>query len=154
MEGMGGLLQWAGWLTALGLGICGYCFTILGWHIRGKQAKELAKKREIHEAMDRVFESLNELEDAAYSFWSDAESQLRSDQLILLSRRCVIRLNQLKQLQDFRYPVHEIAEMRRQATLDAESRAKPLRDGSMRLRRLSRAIESIVQSEVLRKTWD
>src|SRR5690606_8872509 len=105
---------------------------------------ELAKKREIHEAMDRVFESLNELEDAAYSFWSDAESQLRSDQLILLSRRCVIRLNQLKQLQDFRYPVHEIAEMRRQATLDAESRAKPLRDGSMRLRRLSRAIESIV----------
>lgn len=147
------LLQWAGWITAIALGISGYGFTALGWLIRGRQAKQLAKTRETHEAVDRVIAALSELEDAAYSFWSDPESTIRADQLILLHRRCVIRLNQLRQLHDFALPVSDVAEMRRQATLDAESRQAPLRNGSARLRRLSRAIENIIQSEHLHKSW-
>ncbi len=148
------LLQWAGWITGMVLGISGYGFTMLGWKIRDKQARALAKTKDIHDAIDKVVAALNELEDSAYVFWADPDSSVRADQLILLHRRCVIRINQLKHLNNFPLPVDEIIEMRRQATLDAESHRTPLAKGSARLRKLSRAVENIIQSEPLQKSWN
>lgn len=149
-----GLLQWAGWITAIALGISGYAFTAFGWRVRGQQAKLLAKKKDIHDTIDRALAALIHFEDAAYSFWSDSNSSIRSEQLTLLHKRCVHCLNQLQQLESFTMPVQEIVAMRRQATLDAESRTEPLKRGHPRLKMLSRAVENIMTSKPLRKSWN
>lgn len=146
------LLPWAGWITSIILGLGGYFFTLFGWRIRGNQARSLAKQKDIHDAIDQVIKALSEFEDAAYAYWSDSNSEVRIDQLMLLHKRCLTRLKQLEHLRQFQMPLLDIGEMRRQATLDAESAPRPLKPASIRLRKLSKAIDNILQSQPLKKS--
>lgn len=152
MEAERELVVLAGWITSIVLGLAGLGFSSLGWFVRGRQARHLAIQKDIHDSIDRVVKALTDYEDSVFEFWSDQDSKIRLDQLITLHRRCVWYLNQLSHLRPFAMPNPEIADMRRYATLDAESTQRPEK-GSSRLRRFNRATTTILNSSFLRKTW-
>tara|TARA_R110000850_G_C9968249_1_gene464998 strand:+ start:2044 stop:2511 length:468 start_codon:yes stop_codon:yes gene_type:complete len=152
-EGATSLLAWAGWITGIILGLGGYAFSSLGWYVRGRQSRSLAVQKDIHDTIDRTVKSLTDFEDAVYSYWSEASSEIRLDQLVLLHNRCLMNLKQLKHLKPFTLPIHELAQLRRHATLDAESEARPLTKNFLRLKKFSRALEKILNADFLLKSW-
>jgi hypothetical protein len=147
------LFELAGWITGITLGIGGYIISALGWNIRGKQQRSLAIKKDIHDSIDKTIKALTEYEDAVYSFWAEEDSKIRLDQIINFHRRCITNLNQLKHLKDFDIPNVELAELRKNATLDAESAERPLKQNSLRLKKFSKNMNKIMDSKALLKSW-
>lgn len=145
--------EWAGWLSTVVLGLGGYIISSLGWRVQGRQARELACKQDIHSSIDRCHAALTLFEDAVFSYWTDAHSSIRLDQLLSYHRRCIIALRQLHTLAPFDMPDVTLGELRKQATLDAESAERPLPLSSLRLKKFSRAMSKIIESNYLLKTW-
>jgi|TARA_Y100000034_G_C6704335_1_gene310795 hypothetical protein len=142
----------AGWITSVILGVTGLGFSSLGWFVRGRQARQLAVQKDIHDAVDRAVKALADYEDAVYEFWSDQASKVRLDQLITLHSRCIWHLRQLNNLRAFDMPNPDLGDMRRYATLDAETAVRP-EPKPGRLRKFSRATAKILNSEFLKKSW-
>lgn len=145
--------EYAGWVTSAIIGTVGFVTTFIGWRIRGKQARELAIKKDVHDTIDKAIAALYELEDLTYSFWADPESKIRLDQILAKHRRLTKILEQLQKLRSFEMPTKEIALLRRHATLDAESETRPLPSRSIRLRQFSKAIYDIQSKDYLTKSW-
>jgi uncharacterized membrane protein YheB (UPF0754 family) len=145
--------EYAGWISSIILGVVGFATTLIGWIIRGKQARSLAIKKDIHDTIDKAIAALNELEDLTYSFWSDPDTKVRLDQILAKHRRFSRILQQLQKLREFEMPTHEIGQLRRHATLDAESEARPLSSQSTRLRQFSKALYDIQGKDYLIKSW-
>jgi len=147
------LLQWAGWITTVILGLGGYAISSLGWFIQGRQASNLALQNQINSAIDQCHVALVSFEDAVFSFWSEPNSSVRLDELINLHRRCLSALKQLHQLRAFEMPHLALGELRKYATLDAENAQRPLDYKSLRLKKFSRAVTKITDSPFLLKSW-
>jgi hypothetical protein len=145
--------EWAGWVSTVAVGLGGYLISTLGWRVQGNQAKELARKKDIHASIDRCHTALTVFEDAVFSYWSDPQSPVRLDQLLNYHRRCVMALRQLQRLSPFDMPDVTLGELRKQATLDAESALRPLPPNSLRLKKFSRAMSKIAEAEYLFKAW-
>lgn len=147
------VMELAGWLTAVVSIITGAVVTMRGWSVREKQALELAQQQDVHDCIERVTLSLTDFEDAAYEFWSNKDSTIRVEHLLLLHARIRRRLTQLAQLTPFKMPNHALAELRKQATLDAETAVRPLPSDDKRLIKLSRATEKILDMPALDRHW-
>lgn len=147
--------QWAGWAIAVvALGV-----TAFGWRVRGAQVKKIARQKDIHDGIDEVVKAISEFEDAVYSFWLNSPAELQPHQLLLLHGRIRIRMQHLAYLRQFDLPNPTLAELRKCATMDAESKgdepegaSKP--DQSKRLRKLSKEIERLMRHDALKKSWD
>lgn len=147
------LFEMAGWISSIILGLGGFLISSIGWQVRGRQARSLAIKKDIHDSIDKTVKALTDYEDSTYSFWAEKESKVRLDQLINLHRRCITNLNQLNHLKPFAMPNAELAELRRHATLDAESAERPLEPNSLRLKKFSKSMNKILDSAALMKSW-
>lgn len=145
--------QIAFWALSLLFVVCGLVVTIVGWKVNGNKAKSLAIKKDIHDSIDKSLTALKEFEDASYDFWLAKEPKILSYQLIVLHKRLTSSLIQLSELKNDPIPSHELFTLRRYATLDAETEARPLNFESERIKRVSRAATNIMEAKLLRKTW-
>jgi len=145
--------EWAGWVSTVILGLGGYIISSLGWRVQGRQARDLACRQDIHSSIDRCHAALTVFEDAVFSYWTENDSPVRLDQLLSYHRRCIIALRQVHKLDPFVMPDETLGELRKQATLDAESAERPLPLNSLRLKKFSRAMSKITEANYLLKAW-
>lgn len=155
---MNNVAGYAGWV----FGIVSSILTAYGWKMQYTNAEKIAKKKAVHDAIDAATKSLTALEDAAYSFWTESDSKIKAEMLVVLNQRVLFNLKQIKKLKDqqasqkseeFTLPQKDISELRKNTTLDIESRKKgTLANGyDIRLRKISRAISLILESDLLEK---
>lgn len=147
--------QWAGW----GIAIVALGVTAFGWKVRGTQVKKIARQKDIHDSIDEVIKAISEFEDAVYSFWLNSQTEFQPHQLLLLHGRIRIRMQHLAYLRQFDLPNPALAELRKCATMDAESKdhepeGTANTDQSKRLRKLSKEIERLMRHDALKKSWD
>jgi len=141
------------WIVSVLLVLCGMIVTTIGWRVTGNKARALAEKKDVHDSIDKTLKALMELEDCAYSFWLDNASDIKPYRIITLHRRLVSSLTQLGELRDAALPSTDIASLRRQSTLDAETISRPVPGSDERIRRISRSVTNIMNSDLLKKSW-
>ncbi|MEE4140056.1 hypothetical protein [Pseudomonas viridiflava] len=146
--------QVAFWLVSICFAIFGLGVTIVGWRVNAKNALSLAKKKDIHEAVDTCIEALIELEDSAYSYWLASDTEKRPYQLIVSHARLTHRLKQLQDLSKQPIPSSDLITLRRYCTMDAESKTVPLNSEDVRIKHISKAATSILHSSILQKNWE
>ncbi|MCH5486765.1 hypothetical protein [Pseudomonas syringae] len=146
--------QIAFWLISICFALFGLIVTILGWNVNAQNARSLAKRKDIHEAVDTCIEALIDLEDCAYSFWLATDSETRPYQLIVSHARLTLRLKQLQELNNHPIPSSDLITLRRYCTMDAESKTVPLNSEDIRIKHISKAATSILQSSILQKKWE
>lgn len=145
--------QIAFWIASVILVLITICINMLGWRVNSKNALNLAIKKDINDSIDRVTKALVELEDAACSFWMEKETKIKSYQVINLHARLVINFKILNGLREMPIPSHEIIMLRRYCTMDAESSRRPISATAERIRIISKNINNILDSEIMKKTW-
>lgn len=141
------------WVISLTLVLCSIIISVTGWKVTGNKARDLAIKKDIHDSVEKAFKSLIELEDAAFSFWLDPASSVKSYQIVNLHKRCLANLKQLGELKSSTIPSNDIMTLRRFCTLDAETATRPINEQDERLRRIGRAVNNILDSDLMKKTW-
>ncbi|WP_321837862.1 hypothetical protein [Pseudomonas kulmbachensis] len=141
------------WAISITLVLCSIIISVIGWKVNGNKARELAIKKDIHDTVEKTFKSVIDLEDAAFSFWLEKDSKIQTYQIVNLHRRCLANLKQLSELKNSTIPSNEVRTLRRYCTIDAETEARPLQEDDERLRRISRSITQILDSDLLKKTW-
>jgi len=146
-------LQIAFWIASVILVIITISIHMFGWRVNNKNALNLAIKKDINESIDRTTKALIELEDAACSFWMEKDSKIKSYQIINLHTRLVINLKVLNHLRGKAIPSHEIILLRRHCTMDAESSKRPISAAAQRIRIISKSVNSILDSELMKKSW-
>ncbi|NNN28296.1 MULTISPECIES: hypothetical protein [Pseudomonas] len=127
--------------------------TIIGWRVNSNNARALAIKKDIHDTIEKSLNALKDLEDSSYDFWLTEASETLPYQLIVLHKRLISNLVQISELTGKPIPINDVAALRRHATLDAETSPRPLTFSNERVRRLSRAATNIIESDLLKKTW-
>lgn len=147
------MFQVAFWIASVILVVLTICINMLGWKVNNRNALKLAIKKDINDSIDRTAKALLELEDAACSFWMEKDTKTKSYQLINLHSRLVINLKILNGLRELAIPSHEIIMLRRYCTMDAESSRRPISATTERIRTISKNINTILDSEIMRKTW-
>lgn len=145
--------QVAFWIASIILVLITIYINTLGWKVNSKNALNLAVKKDINDSIDRTTKALIELEDAACSFWMEKDSKIKSYQIINLHARLVINLKILNGLREKPIPSHEIIMLRRHCTMDAESSRRPISATAERIRIISKNVNTILDSEIMRKTW-
>ncbi|WP_414907245.1 hypothetical protein [Pseudomonas sp. IT-P253] len=146
-------LQICFWGASLFFVIFGIFVTIVGWTVNGNKAKQLAKKKDAHEAIDKTLKSFNEFEDAALSFWAEKDSKIKLYQLVSLHQRAISNLKQLLELKSGDFPISEIKNLRKECTLDAETATRPIPENDIKIRKISHSVQKIASSQLLIKTW-
>lgn len=146
-------LQIGFWIASIFLVLCTIAINIIGWRVNGNKARDLAIKKDTHESIEKTFKSIVEFEDAALSYWLDQESKIRSYQLVILHKRCITNLKQLSHLKNGLIPSVEIREMRRYSTLDSETAVRPIKDEDPRVKKISKAVTTVLDSDLLLKSW-
>lgn len=141
------------WVVSILLVLCGMAVTAIGWHVTGKKARALAEKKDVHDSIDKSLKALMELEDCAYSFWLDKSTEIQPYRIVTLHRRLVASLTQLGDLKNGLIPSVDVANLRRQSTLDAETIERPISGNDERIKRISRAITNIINSDLMKKSW-
>ncbi|RRW41000.1 MULTISPECIES: hypothetical protein [Pseudomonas] len=144
------VLPYGGWITTAVVGLIGFFMTNNGW----KVSRELAKKKDQHDAIDKTLKAINDFEDAAISFWTDKDTKISLHQILVLHRRMMLSFKQLCVLIDQELPVAVLAELRRIATLDAETSSRPLDANSLKPKQIYRACSKALDLELLLKRWD
>lgn len=145
--------QIAFWIISLLFVVCGMAITIIGWRVNSNNARALAIKKDIHDTIEKSLNALKDLEDSSYDFWLTEASETLPYQLIVLHKRLISNLVQISELTGKPIPINDVAALRRHATLDAETSPRPLTFSNERVRRLSRAATNIIESDLLKKTW-
>lgn len=145
--------QIAFWIVSLLFAAFGMGITAYGWKVNGEKARALAAKKDLHDSIDRCLKALMEFEDTSCSFWLDKESEVRPYQITILHRRLISAFTQLVEMCPGILPSIELAALRRNATLDAETATRPVNDGDERIRKISRAVTNIMATDLLRKSW-
>lgn len=145
--------QVAFWIISLLFVVCGMAITIIGWRVNNNNARALAIKKDIHDTIEKSLNALKDLEDSSYDFWLTEASETLPYQLVVLHKRLISNLVQISELTGKPIPVNDVAALRRHATLDAETSPRPLTFSNERVRRLSRAATNIIESDLLKKTW-
>jgi hypothetical protein len=146
--------QIAFWIVSVCFALFGLGITIFGWKVNARNARDLAKTKDIHDAVDTCIETLIELEDLAYAFWLNADSPTKPYQLVVCHTRLLVRLKQLQALRTYALPSNELRTLRRYCTLDAETKSAPINSEDERIKRISKAATDILQSAILQKTWE
>jgi len=141
------------WILSLTLVVCSAIISIVGWKVTGNKARDLAIKKDIHDSVEKAFKSVIELEDAAFSFWLDSASSIKTYQIVNLHKRCLANLKQLSELKSSTIPSNDVMILRRFCTLDAETATRPISEEDERLRRIGRAVNNILDSDLMKKTW-
>lgn len=147
------MFQVAFWIASVILVVLTICINMFGWKVNNRNALNLAIKKDINDSIDRVSKALVELEDAACSFWMEKDSKIKSYQLINLHARLVINLKILNNLRQVAIPSYEVIMLRRFCTMDAESSRRPISAKAERIRTISKNVNIILDSEIMRKTW-
>jgi hypothetical protein len=145
--------QVAFWIASIILVLITIYINTLGWKVNSKNALNLAVKKDTNDSIDRAAKSLIELEDAACSFWMEKDSKIKSYQIINLHARLVINLKTLNGLREKPIPSNEIIMLRRHCTMDAESSRRPISATAERIRIISKNVNAILNSEIMKKTW-
>lgn len=149
-----GHFQIAFWIVSICFALFGLIVTVIGWKVSARNARILAKTKDIHEAIDKSIEALTALEDAAYSFWLTTDNDTKPYQLVVAHSRLIVRLKQLQALNDQPIPSSELVTLRRYCTMDAETRDAPINSEDVRIKRISKAATVILQSSILQKSWE
>lgn len=135
--------------TLFGLGV-----TTLGWKVSERNARNLARTKDIHDSINECIKSVSELEDLAYAFWLVADEKAKPYQLVVGHKRLIHRLNQLQSLTNGILPSSDIKDLRRFCTMDCESRTSPIENEDPRIRRISLAASNIIKSSIMQKSWE
>lgn len=146
-------LQVCFWGASLFFVVCGIIVTIVGWSVSGNKAKELAKKKDAHDAIEKTLKSFFEFEDAALSFWADKDTKIKPYQLISLHQRATSNLKQVLELKRGDFPIAEVKNLRQECTLDAETASRPISENDIKIRKIIYTTHRIATSQLLIKTW-
>lgn len=138
-----------GWTFAF----IGVVSTLIGWRVRGKQQIALAKRKDIHDSIDRAIKALSELEDCALSFWTEKDTKYTKNHVMVLLRRLVVTLNQISELNDKPQPSQLLIELRKHSTLDFESAKRPISAKSQRVANIAMSSAKLLNSSFLMKSW-
>ena len=145
--------QIAFWVVSIVLVCCSLGVTICGWHVTAGKARNLAKIKDIHDSIDTARASLVELEDSSYDFWMENDCKIQSYKITTLHKRLVMNLTVLCELRELPIPSNSVMQLRRNATLDSESADRPLIHEHEKIRKISKAVTDIMNSELLKKSW-
>lgn len=138
-----------GWTFA----IVGLVATLVGWYVRGQQQRWLAKKKDVHDAIDRAIKSLVDFEDCALSFWIDKDTKHSQHHVLALHRRLVVAFKQVSELSEKDLPVQYISDLRKHSTLDFEQAKRPISPTSPRVSNIALASGRLLNSSYLLKSW-
>lgn len=148
-----GFALWGGWIVSGILGITGLITTSIGWHVRGKQAKILAIKKDTHDAIDKTIKCLSDFEEISVSFWCKKDTDIYHFHILSAHKRLVIAYKQLCEFKSFAMPNHTISELRKIATLDFEQLERPISSQDIRMLKLLNTTSKALDSDLLLKSW-
>ncbi|MGM7282590.1 hypothetical protein ABRY74_12195 [Pseudomonas guariconensis] len=138
-----------GWSFA----VFGLLATLYGWRVRGQQQRNLAKRKDIHDSIDKAVKALTEYEDGAISFWTEKDTKLSKNSILILHRRLTVSLRQIEALTDSPAPYNLLQQLHRSATLDFEVAKRPISTGSERVARIAISAGKLLNSSYLMKSW-
>lgn len=138
-----------GWTFAF----IGLISTLYGWRVRGQQQKWLAKKKDIHDSIDRAIKALTEFEDCALNFWTEKETKLSHLHVLALHRRLIVAFKQVSELSEKDLPNQYLIDLRKYATLDFEEIKRPISSKSKRVSNIALASGRLLNSSYLTKSW-
>lgn len=138
-----------GWTFAF----IGVISTLYGWRVRGQQQKWLAKKKDIHDSIDRAIKALTEFEDCALNFWTEKETKLSHHHVLALHRRLIVAFKQVSELSEKDLPSQYLVDLRKHATLDFEEIRRPISPKSTRVSNIALASGRLLNSSYLIKSW-
>lgn len=148
------IVHWSGWIVSAVIAIGGMALTSLGWVVRGRQARTVACRQDIHRTIDLTLESLDKLEDQSISFWLEAKSTVPRVAIIAQIKRLTGHLNQLKRLRMAeQFPTQAISAIRQTATLDFETEVRPISGESKRIQKLLFHTQKLRDHALLQKDW-
>ncbi|MDH1622985.1 hypothetical protein N5E30_11920 [Pseudomonas chengduensis] len=131
------LIKWAGWLLSLVLGLIGIGVTFSVLYIRIRHAEKLAQRKERHDAIDNALRLLTDFEDKSLDYWTAKDSKYTKAHIITAQQRLSFSIKQLSRITASNFPDKEMAEIRKSATLDMETKRRPISANSERILRLS-----------------
>lgn len=136
------------WIVSLG----GWGVAFLLWNLRREQARRIADHTEINKAIDAALEQIEKFEGVAIQFWSDSESRTLPQQITSSMTTCAFYVRQISRLSDEReYPVKELSDVRRAATLNMEQDDRGIEHQRERLGRIVTYIAKLRKAEILQK---
>lgn len=138
-----------GWTFAF----IGVVSTLYGWRVRGQQQKWLAKKKDIHEAIDRAVKSLIEFEDSSLSFWTEKDTKISQQHLLALHRRMIVAFKQVSEFSEKALPSQYLADLKKFTTLDFEKAKRPISPQAPRVANIALAAGRLLNSSYLMKSW-
>jgi hypothetical protein len=141
--------SYVGWTFAF----VGLVATLIGWRVRGEQQRTLAKRKDIHDSIDRAVKALTEYEDGAISFWTEKDTKFNKNSILTLHRRLTVSLRQIEELTELPAPYEMLQTLHRAATLDFESANRPISCNSERIARIAASSGKMLNSSYLMKSW-
>lgn len=138
-----------GWTFAF----VGVVSTLYGWRVRGEQQKWLAKKKDIHDSIDRAVRALTDFEDCTLNFWTEKESKLSHQHILALHRRLIVAFKQVSELSGQDLPSQYLIDLRKHSTLDFEVARRPVSSKSLRVSSIALASGRLLNSSYLTKSW-
>ncbi|WP_145980374.1 hypothetical protein [Pseudomonas lurida] len=138
-----------GWTFAF----VGVACTLWGWRVRGQQQKWLAKKKDIHDSVDRAIKALTEFEDCAMNFWTEKDTKITKHHILALHRRLIVACKQLSELNDNQLPNDYLVDLRKHATYEYDSTKRPISSDSKRVSSIALASGRLLNSSFLTKSW-
>lgn len=138
-----------GWTFAF----VGVACTLWGWRVRGQQQKWLAKKKDIHDSVDRAIKALTEFEDCAMSFWTEKDTKITKHHILALHRRLIVACKQLSELSENDLPNDYLVDLKKNVTYEYDSTKRPISSNSKRVSSIALASGRLLNSSFLTKTW-
>ncbi len=147
------IFKFAGWIATVAIAVAGFIITSRGWEVTGRQSLSLAKQTDINETIKTAVSLLDDFADSTLSFWTEADTKVRFDQLITKHYRIVITLKQIAALKGTSWPKEQVSELRKLATLNIESCVRPMPFSEERIQRIIRVTNKLIDCELLHKEW-
>lgn len=127
--------------------------SLYGWRVRGQQQRHLAKRKDIHDSIDKAVKALIDYEDGAISFWTDKDTKLSKNSILILHRRLTVSLRQIEELTGSPPPYELLQQLHKSATLDFENAKRPISSSSERVARIAMSSGKLQNTSYLMKSW-